>query len=68
VFGKKIKNNLINFIFIFRRLNDNLNLKSQEEQSLNSKLYELERKNIVLATQSQEVRQLVFFFILKFFV
>ncbi len=68
MFGKKIKNNLINFIFIFRRLNDNLNLKSQEEQSLNSKLYELERKNIVLATQSQEVRQLVFFFILKFFV
>ena len=40
----------------FSRLNENLNAKCQEEQALNTKLLDLERKNIVLATQSQEVR------------
>ena len=42
-------------ISFFRRLTENLNVKSQEEQALNNKLYELGRENIVLTTQSQEV-------------
>jgi hypothetical protein len=32
-----------------------LNVKCQEEQTLNNKVYELERKNVVLATENKEV-------------
>ena len=41
--------------FDLRRLSENFNQKCQEEQALNAKLYDLERKAIVLAAQSQEV-------------
>jgi hypothetical protein len=41
----------------FRRLHDDLNNKCQDEKGLNSKLYELERKNVVLATENKEVRE-----------
>lgn len=47
---------LSHLLISFSRLNENLNAKCQEEQVLNTKLLDLERKNIVLATQSQEVR------------
>lgn len=41
--------------FFFRRLHEDLNAKCQDENMLNSKLYELERKNVVLATENKEV-------------
>jgi hypothetical protein len=40
---------------VFRRLHEDLNGKCQDEKILNSKLYELERKNVVLATENKEV-------------
>jgi len=40
---------------LFRRLHEDLNGKCQDEKILNSKLYELERKNVVLATENKEV-------------
>jgi len=41
----------------FRRLHEDLNSKCQDEKGLNNKLYELERKNVVLATENKEVCQ-----------
>ena len=38
-----------------RRLHEDFNGKCQDEKVLNSKLYELERKNVVLATENKEV-------------
>ncbi len=40
---------------IFRRLYDDLNVKCQEEKILNNKLYELERRNVVLDSENKEV-------------
>jgi hypothetical protein len=50
----------LNFVFhslFFRRLHDDLNGKCQDEKVLNGKLYELERKNVVLATENKEVSE-----------
>jgi hypothetical protein len=44
----------------FRRLHEDLNGKCQDEKILNSKLYELERKNVVLATENKEVCRTTF--------
>ena len=41
--------------FTFRRLHDDLNAKCQDEQLLNSKLYDVEKLNVVLATELKEV-------------
>ena len=38
-----------------RRLHEDFNGKCQDEKVLNGKLYELERKNVVLATENKEV-------------
>jgi hypothetical protein len=43
------------YFVVFRRLHEDLNNKCQDEKILNSKLYELERKNVVLATENKEV-------------
>ncbi|CAF5057186.1 unnamed protein product, partial [Rotaria sp. Silwood1] len=40
-----------------RRLYDDLNVKCQEEKSLNSKLYEIEKKNIILTTENKEAQR-----------
>ncbi|CAM4791193.1 unnamed protein product [Rotaria magnacalcarata] len=40
-----------------RRLYDDLNVKCQEEKSLNSKLYEIERKNVILTTENKEAQR-----------
>ncbi|CAF4430484.1 unnamed protein product, partial [Rotaria sp. Silwood2] len=40
-----------------RRLYDDLNVKCQEEQSLNGKLYEIERKNVILTTENKEAQR-----------
>ncbi|CAF3673868.1 unnamed protein product [Rotaria socialis] len=40
-----------------RRLYDDLNVKCQEEQLLNSKLYEIERKNVILTTENKEAQR-----------
>lgn len=45
----------IHYSLLFRRLYEDLNAKRQEEQSLNSQLYELERKNATLTTENKEV-------------
>jgi len=48
------------FPFVFyRRFHEDLNNKCQDEKILNSKLYELERKNVVLATENKEVCLLI---------
>ena len=41
-----------------RRLQDDMNNKCQDEQHLNSKIYDLERKNVVLTTEHKEVRSI----------
>jgi len=41
----------------FRRLHEDLNNKCQDEKVLNNKLYELERKNVVLATETKEAQR-----------
>jgi len=40
-----------------RRFHEDLNNKCQDEKILNSKLYELERKNVVLATENKEAQR-----------
>lgn len=45
----------IHYSLLFRRLYEDLNAKRQDEQSLNSQLYELERKNATLITENKEV-------------
>jgi hypothetical protein len=53
---------------LFRRLHEDLNAKCQDEKVLNSKLYELERKNVVVATENKEVCvNLKFSLIISFF-
>ncbi|CAF3799316.1 unnamed protein product [Rotaria magnacalcarata] len=40
-----------------RRFHEDLNAKCQDEKVLNSKLYELERKNVVLVTENKEAQR-----------
>ncbi|CAF1425308.1 unnamed protein product [Adineta steineri] len=40
-----------------RRLYDDLNIKCQEEKSLNNKFYELEKLNVILATENKEIQR-----------
>ncbi|CAF1115190.1 unnamed protein product [Rotaria sordida] len=40
-----------------RRLYEDLNIKCQDEQSLNSKLYDIERKNVILTTENKEAQR-----------
>ncbi len=51
--------------FIFRRLHEDLNNKCQDEKILNNKLYELERKNVVLATENKEVCEIKLKFLIQ---
>ncbi|CAF4771522.1 unnamed protein product, partial [Rotaria sp. Silwood1] len=52
--SERIKNELE---IRMRRLHEDLNAKCQDEKILNSKLYELERKNVVLATENKEAQR-----------
>ncbi|CAF1596153.1 unnamed protein product, partial [Adineta ricciae] len=52
--NERIKNELE---LRMRRLHEDLNAKCQDEKVLNSKLYELERKNVVLATENKEAQR-----------
>ncbi|CAF1345811.1 unnamed protein product [Didymodactylos carnosus] len=40
-----------------RRLHDDLNAKCQDEKVLNTKIFELERKNVVLQTENKEAQR-----------
>ncbi|CAF3587436.1 unnamed protein product [Rotaria sordida] len=52
--NERIKNELE---IRMRRLHEDLNAKCQDEKILNSKLYELERKNVVIATENKEAQR-----------
>ncbi|UJR14847.1 hypothetical protein I4U23_001832 [Adineta vaga] len=52
--NERLKSELENRL---RRLHDELNTKCQEEQSLNSKLYEIEKLNVILATEAKEAQR-----------
>ncbi|CAF1365200.1 unnamed protein product [Adineta steineri] len=51
---ERIKNDLE---IRLRRLYDDLNIKCQEEKSLNNKFYELEKLNVILATENKEIQR-----------